>query len=470
MDLPAQVTSIVEKILPAVQALVTQLEGPVGPAAERLDPRDLERRCRDLGLAVAHELFVRLLQAYGDGKQGTTVRCACGGHRRWVGTRPRTLRDLMNREVTLQRAYYFCASCGQGWLPLDEALGLTSAQVTPALYEVAVTCGSVAPPEEAAELLALVGGIELSPKSIERYTKAVGSATDRALDQRAHAAEADTTPEPQGEPAAPERRYNIQLDGGMLRMRDRTFREVKVACLFDGRDLAELHAGRRELLRKHSEAHLGGPERLGQLTYAAGRAYGVAADGANALSQGDGAPWVWNLVQTHWPAAVEVLDFYHLSEHLHACAQALWGVGCARARAWAREVGQQTLAGDARAVYAAFHPLRPTTAEGQQAVAHLRRYVQTHEHRMRYGELRQQGYAVASAAVESAHHGVVQRRLKRPGQRWSERGARQILAARRLWCNRHSPADVVSLANVRHLVGRGYRRRIETGDLRRIAA
>jgi hypothetical protein len=66
---------------------------------------------------------------------------------------------------------------------------------------------------------------------------------------------------------------------------------------------------------------------------------------------------------------------------------------------------------------------------------------------------------VASAAVESTHHGVVQRRLKRPGQRWTEIGARQILVARRLWCNRHSPADVVALANVRHLVGPGYRRR-----------
>jgi hypothetical protein len=49
-------------------------------------------------------------------------------------------------------------------------------------------------------------------------------------------------------------------------MRDRTFREVKVACLFDARDLAQVHTDRRELLRKHYEAHLGGPERLGDRT------------------------------------------------------------------------------------------------------------------------------------------------------------------------------------------------------------
>jgi hypothetical protein len=364
----------------------------------------------------------------------------------------------MNRILTLERAYYFCRACGQGWLPLDEQLGLTGAQVTPALHEVAVACGSTAPPDEAAELLNVVAGVTLSAKSLERYTKATGAAVDRALDRRAQAVQADTELEAPAPGPAP-RPYNLQLDGSMLRMRDGTFREVKVACLFDARDLAEVHTGRRELLRKHYEAHLGGPGRLGQVAYAAARAYGVTADGANALSQGDGAPWVWNLVEEHWPAALEVVDFYHLSEHLHACAQAMWGVGSPRARHWAREIGEQALASDASAVLAALARVRPENAAGRQAVADLRRYVHRHASRMRYGDLRAQGYAVASAGVESAHHSVVQRRLKRPGQRWSELGAQQILAARRLWCNRHSPADVTSVATVRHLIGPGYRDR-----------
>jgi hypothetical protein len=462
MDLRAQVEGIVEKILPAVEAWAARLEaGPTTTAPTRLDPRELERQCRDLGLAVGHDLFVRLVQAYGDGRQGPRVGCACGATRRWVGTRSRRVRDLMNRDVTLARAYYFCDACGQGWLPLDEALGLTAAQVTPALYEVAVTCGSVAPPEEAAEVLALVGGITLSPKSVERYTKAAGAATARAVTERAAAIHADATAEP-GAAAPAARPYNIQLDGGMLRMRDGTFREVKVACLFDCHDRAEVHPGRRVLLRKHYEAYLGGPDPLGAHTYAAARVYGVAADGANAVSQGDGAPWVWNLVQLHWPAALEILDFYHLSEHLHGCGQALWGAESLVARRWARAVGEKVLAGDARVVRTALGRVRPTTAAGAKAVGALRRYVQTHAHRMDYGVWRQQGYAIASAAVESAHHGVVQRRCKRPGQRWTVRGAQEILAARRLWCNRHSPADVTSMATVRHLVGPGYRHRPAT--------
>jgi hypothetical protein len=454
MDLQAQVEGIVAKIAGAVEELATQLEREPASVA----PDELERRCRDLGLVVAHEVLTTLWSRYGTGDQGPAVRCPCGGTRRRHGRRPRTMRDLMNRPLTVERTYYFCAACGQGWLPLDEALGLPRAAATPALLAVAVTCGSVAPPEEAAELLAEVAGITVSPKSLERYTKATGRAVERAVDQRVQTGQADQRPEPPGPPPRPARPYNLQLDGSMLRMRDGTFREVKVACLFDARDLVELHTDRRELLRKHYEAHLGGPERLGDRTYAAARMAGVTADGSNAISQGDGAPWVWHLVQLHWPAAVEVLDFYHLSEHLHACAQAVWGVGSARARGWARDVGTQVLSGDAAVLRQALGRLRPSTVAGQQAVAALQRYVRTHASRMRYGELRQQGYAVASAAVESAHHGVVQRRLKRPGQRWTEAGARQILAARRLWCNRHSPADVTTVPTVRHLIGPPYRR------------
>ena len=272
MDLHERVECVEEHPFPSVESWAARwAPSPPATAPARLDPRELERQCRDLGLAVGHELFARLVQAYGDGRQSSRVGCACGGTRRWVGTRSRRVRDLMNREVTLARAYYFCDACGQGWLPLDEALGLTAAQVTPALYEVAVTCGSVAPPEEAAEVLAVVAGITLSPKSVERYTKAAGAATARAVTERAAAIHADVTSEP-GAAAPAARPYNIQLDGGMLRMRDGTFREVKVACLFDSHDRAEVHPGRRVLLRKHYEAYLGGPDPLDAHNYAEARA------------------------------------------------------------------------------------------------------------------------------------------------------------------------------------------------------
>jgi hypothetical protein len=134
-------------------------------------------------------------------------------------------------------------------------------------------------------------------------------------------------------------------------MRGGTFREVKVGCLFDARDLAEVRAGRRELLHKHHEVHLGGPEPLGDRMYAAACAAGVTADGSNAISQGDGAPWVWHLVQLHWPAAREVLDFYHLYGRAGGPGGAAGAGVSAVCAAWARAVTAWSTASPAALVY-----------------------------------------------------------------------------------------------------------------------
>jgi hypothetical protein len=38
----------------------------------------------------------------------------------------------------------------------------------------------------------------------------------------------------------------------------------------------------------------------------------------------DGAPWIWNLADLHFPGVAQLLDFYHAAEHLHETATALW--------------------------------------------------------------------------------------------------------------------------------------------------
>jgi hypothetical protein len=110
MDLRAQVEGIIAKILGSVEALATQVAGGTGTAA--LPPDQLERQCRDLGLAVGHALLEVLWAGYGTGDHGPQVRCPCGGTRRRQGVRARTLRDLMNRTLTVERVYCFCARCG----------------------------------------------------------------------------------------------------------------------------------------------------------------------------------------------------------------------------------------------------------------------------------------------------------------------------------------------------------------------
>ncbi len=61
---------------------------------------------------------------------------------------------------------------------------------------------------------------------------------------------------------------------------------------------------------------------------------------------------------------------------------------------------------------------------------------------MRYDEYLRLGYGIGSGAVESAHKQVVHARLRQAGMRWSEAGARRLLALRQLLLNGEWSATV----------------------------
>jgi len=52
---------------------------------------------------------------------------------------------------------------------------------------------------------------------------------------------------------------------------------------------------------------------------------------------GDGAEWIWNLVEYHYPQAVQIVDWFHAAEHLTPVAS-LAGSTPEAIRAWAKQV------------------------------------------------------------------------------------------------------------------------------------
>lgn len=49
---------------------------------------------------------------------------------------------------------------------------------------------------------------------------------------------------------------------------------------------------------------------------------------------GDGAAWIWNLMQTHYPYATQIVDWYHAEERLWIVGQAVYGQGTEKAKEW----------------------------------------------------------------------------------------------------------------------------------------
>lgn len=65
---------------------------------------------------------------------------------------------------------------------------------------------------------------------------------------------------------------------------------------------------------------------------------------------GDGAKWIWNLANEHFPDAVQIVDRFHAKQHLSDVAKSIYGAGNDPGEQWARERHDELDAGDIDAV------------------------------------------------------------------------------------------------------------------------
>lgn len=49
---------------------------------------------------------------------------------------------------------------------------------------------------------------------------------------------------------------------------------------------------------------------------------------------GDGAEWIWNIAEQHFPSAVQIVDLYHTRQHLWELARALYPGDEAKQKRW----------------------------------------------------------------------------------------------------------------------------------------
>jgi len=150
---------------------------------------------------------------------------------------------------------------------------------------------------------------------------------------------------------------------------------------------------------------------------------------------GDGAPWIWKQAQLRFGRAVQILDWYHASEHVWKCAHAMHGEGTTTAKHWAdRMLGVLYKKGGKTLLD---RLTRSSRGRGKvpESLLELIGYVESNAERMDYPSYRKAGLSIGSGPVESACKRLVGGRLKGPGMHWTVAGADSILALRTTWYN-----------------------------------
>jgi hypothetical protein len=278
--------------------------------------------------------------------------------------------------------------------------------------------GQTAVFEDASQTIKRLRGVEINAKQIERVCHFYGEKLEEKLEQSMTSYQA---------PIQVENRKEIHYamsDGSMLLTREEKWKEVKLGRIFSAHDNIEVSKGHGLITQSHYVAHLGGhQEFLKKFDLWVSCLW-------NVVFIADGAKWFWNWVETFYPKAIQILDFYHAKEHLCQYAS-LYFNEKAKADKWCEQQSELLLEDKVEQVIANVAHLQKTNNKKEkQARDNLLHYYGDNLKRMRYKTFKEMGLLIGSGAIESAHRNVIQQRLKLSGQRWTKRGAQQIINLR----------------------------------------
>jgi hypothetical protein len=301
--------------------------------------------------------------------------------------------------------------------------------------------GQEVPFEHGRQQIRLLAGLEVNAKSVERTAEAVGEDLARREQAEIHRAVQLHLPVVVGEPVPI---LYVEMDGaGVPVVKKETLgrqgnkegqpahtREVKLGCVFTQTRWDQEGYAIRD---PDSTTYVGAietAEEFGKRLYVEAWKRGWSR-AQKKVVLGDGAEWIWNLAQQHFPGAVQIVDLYHARQHLWDLARRLHPNDEQNQKAWIK-VHQKRLLdkGKIEKLVLALSTIHTTNPEVAEKLRTETEYFHTNTERMRYPRFRKQHLFVGSGVIEAGCKTVIGSRLKRSGMFWTVRGANAILALR----------------------------------------
>lgn len=391
---------------------------------------ELEKLVRTAVFKSANQLVGYLLQKAADqidaayqpkpgqqrkGREPITARCTFGG-------------------FALQRDYYYHEGRKEGHYPADAALGLEGGH-TPALARLACLEGAdEASYQKAEEHLRETGGIVMGYHQIQRLVQRVGAAAQKWQRRGALHPLPESKPVPilyvsadaTGVPMRPKDlvgRAGKQPDGSAKT------RSAYLGCVFTQHQRDEKGRPVRDDQSSTYVSRMGPLEDFGPMLRQEAIRRNMGQAGRVVLLI-DGAAGLENMGRLNFRDALQIVDFYHGTDHGGKVVEALLGSKehpqyKAQRRRWVRRLlgnGVENLIKETRQECAG----KPQA----QAVEEQLNYFVHNVERMRYRTFRRQGLFIGSGVIEAGCKTVIGSRCKQSGMFWSEPGAENILALR----------------------------------------
>lgn len=403
-----------------------------------LDLEATEMSVRSSMHRVGAVLLEKIMGADHGGHRGTRINCGAGHVAEFVDYRSKGLVTVLGG-VDLRRAYYHCATCGKGMFPKDQSLDIEKTQFSPGVRRMMSLVGAKESFDAGRDDLRLLAGINVTDKDVERHAEAVGADVEvQARMMRQEAVVSNVVPL-----LPPIKNFTIAMDGTGVPMVIKETqgrsgkgedgiaktREAKLGVMFE---MSGIDKQGNPIRNKNSTVYTGGIEtceEFGDRLHAEAMRRGLSrAETVSVL--GDGAVWIWNIAGDKFPTAVQIVDYFHATQHLSDLAKVIYPKQKVIRDLWLETQRVQLWNSDAEMVIESMRRMDPEDEDAKELLRKTIQYFETNAHRMRYGEFRQMGLFVGSGVIEAGCKTIVGQRLKQSGMRWTVRGANAIIALR----------------------------------------
>jgi len=449
----AQVISLEEFRQACVQAEVRQrLHERIGrwldtvQASVKEESPTLEQLVQEV-FAIRHELTGMIAETLVEQKhaqiveQQTMLCPRCGRLLHARGPHNRTVETMVG-PVRLTRPYFYCLRCQEGFYPLDETLQLSEHRKQWDMQKAVASLTAEVPYETASDLFSELTGLSFSDhiahgvvgELTQRLTVLSVSPTAEEIEQRVAQAAAgrkwrpilvlaiDGADVPTRPQMAKGRRPGRKRKRAKRARWKGQWREAKGFRFY-------LVVGERivHLLSWHQ---VQSDEELADALRQVKEAGLIPQEKVRLCVIADGAKWIWKHVKALFPSAVQILDYYHCSEHLHKVASVQYGDNPEKETEWVETTLARLFCGEVQAVIEGLQGIEAKDAQAAEEIKKLVGYLTNNQERVNYGFARKGGYPIGSGGIESAHKFIGHVRLKRSGAWWYVEKADQMLALR----------------------------------------
>jgi hypothetical protein len=372
------------------------------------------------------------------------VPCPCGQKARFHQMRPKQLLTIVG-SIAIQRPYYVCPACGSGQSPRDAELDVQATEYSPGVRRMLAVLGGEMSFEKGRTQLELLAGLEVTTKAVERQAEAIG--VDIAQKEQAKVDGVIQLELPQILGSAVPILY-IEIDGtqvpivrrelegraGRVEGQPARTREVKLGCTFTQTTTdAEGRPVRDEASTTYVAA-IETAEAFGPRIYTEAWERGWSRAEKKVII-GDGAEWIWNIADRHFPGAIQIVDLYHARQHLWELSRSLHPNQEVEQKRWILRHQPLLDSGQIEKLVGALRSIYTDNLELTEKIRLEADYFDRNAPRMHYPEFRRQGLFVGSGVIEAGCKTVIGARLKQSGMFWTVDGANSIIALR---CNQLS--------------------------------